>query len=179
MINHGSLESIYLKHDCCDFRWIDPKEIVVAQWVRMKCMFGCQRYGKCGCCPPNTPSVEECQSFFREYSQGVIFRFSEPLKDPDDRHEWSREINIRLSDIEREVFLAGYNKVFLLFMAPCSSCHNCGKGRQQCINPKFARPSPEGMAVDVFSTVRKYGYPIKVLQEFTETMNRYAFLLVE
>jgi hypothetical protein len=23
-----------------DYRWIDPGQIVVAQWLRMKCMFG-------------------------------------------------------------------------------------------------------------------------------------------
>jgi hypothetical protein len=35
------------------------------------------------------------------------------------------------------------------------------------------------MAVDVFSTVRKVGFPIEVLPGYRETMNRYAFLLVE
>jgi hypothetical protein len=35
------------------------------------------------------------------------------------------------------------------------------------------------MAVDVFSTVRQLGYPIQVLRDYSETMNRYAFLLVE
>jgi hypothetical protein len=35
------------------------------------------------------------------------------------------------------------------------------------------------MAVDVFSTVRKVGYSIQVLADYAQTMNRYAFLLVE
>ena len=38
---------------------------------------------------------------------------------------------------------------------------------------------PEGMAVDVFSTVRQYGLPIEVLDDYKKLMNRYAFLLVE
>jgi hypothetical protein len=37
----------------------------------------------------------------------------------------------------------------------------------------------EALAVDVFSTVRKYGFPIEVLSDFSQAMNRYAFLLVE
>jgi hypothetical protein len=35
------------------------------------------------------------------------------------------------------------------------------------------------MAVDVFSTVRKIGYPIEVLPDTDQTMNRYAFLMIE
>jgi hypothetical protein len=35
------------------------------------------------------------------------------------------------------------------------------------------------MAVDVFTTVRKLGYPIQVLQDYDQAMNRYAFLLIE
>jgi hypothetical protein len=35
------------------------------------------------------------------------------------------------------------------------------------------------MAVDVFSTVRQIGYPIEVLADYCQAMNRYAFLLIE
>jgi len=35
------------------------------------------------------------------------------------------------------------------------------------------------MAVDVFSTVTQYDFPIDVLSEYTQAMNRYAFLLIE
>jgi hypothetical protein len=45
--------------------------------------------------------------------------------------------------------------------------------------PRQARPSPESMAVDVFSTVRQVGYPIEVLSDYAQAMNRYAFLLLE
>jgi hypothetical protein len=38
---------------------------------------------------------------------------------------------------------------------------------------------PEALAVDVFSTVRQVGYPIEVLTEYPQAMNRYAFLLIE
>jgi hypothetical protein len=34
------------------------------------------------------------------------------------------------------------------------------------------------MAVDVFSTVRKAGYPIEVLADTSLAMNRYAFLMI-
>ena len=34
------------------------------------------------------------------------------------------------------------------------------------------------MTVDVFTTVRGVGYPIEVLFEYDQEMNRYAFLMV-
>jgi hypothetical protein len=35
------------------------------------------------------------------------------------------------------------------------------------------------LGIDVYATVRSLGYPIEVLADLTQTMNRYAFLLVE
>jgi hypothetical protein len=35
------------------------------------------------------------------------------------------------------------------------------------------------MAVDVFATAHGCGYPIEVLSDYSQAMNRYAFLLVE
>lgn len=179
MADRKALEALFSKHGLDNFRWIDPKDIVVAQWVRMKCMFGCTEYGKNACCPPNAPAVEECRTFFQEYAKGVIFHFPKQVDKPEDRHEWTAGVNYRLSVLEREVFLAGYNKAFLLFMDSCGICGSCGKERARCAHAKSARPTPEAMAVDVFSTVRQYGLPIDVLTDYEEVMNRYAFLLIE
>jgi hypothetical protein len=43
----------------------------------------------------------------------------------------------------------------------------------------MSRPTPESMAMDVFATVRKLGYPIDVLYDYSQEMNRYAFLFIE
>jgi predicted metal-binding protein len=142
-------------------------------------MFGCVEYGKIACCPPSTPSVDECKRFFQDYSEAVVFHFEKKLEKPEERHEWARGINKRLLALEREVFLAGNPKTFLLFMDSCSLCKECGEERVKCKNKRSARPSPEAMAIDVFSTVRQLGYPIDVLIDYSQTMNRYAFLLVE
>jgi predicted metal-binding protein len=42
--------SIFKKNGFDDYAWIDPKRIVVSQWVRLKCMFGYEEYG-CATCP--------------------------------------------------------------------------------------------------------------------------------
>ncbi len=179
MNSHKELEALFEKRAYGDFKWIKPEDIVVSQWVRLKCMYGCGDYGRNSSCPPNVPSVLECRQFFDEYNTGVIFRFHKVLDRPEDRHGWTRKINQGLLALEREIFLAGYERTFLLFMDTCHICEDCRGAREECNNPKSARPTPEAMAVDVFSTVRQYGFPIEVLSDYTRTMNRYAFLLIE
>lgn len=179
MRDRAELEALFAQHGYLDFRWIKPADIVVAQWVRMKCTFGCGNYGKCASCPPNTPSVAECRQFFSEYGTAAIIHFEKKVDRPEDRHAWSSEVNRGLLKLERAVFLAGYEKAFLLFMDSCALCGDCPGIRQECMNPRLSRPSPESMGMDVYSTVRKYGYPIEVLSDYSQVMNRYAFLLIE
>lgn len=172
------LDALFRKHGYGDFRWIDPGKIVISQWVRMKCMYGCGEFGHNASCPPNTPSVAECENFFREYTDAAIFRFEKAVDKPEARHAWSREVNMGLSKLERGVFLMGYERAFLLFMDSCTICATCSGDRGTCKEPMIARPSPEAMAMDVYSTVRGVGYPIAPLADYSQTMNRYAFLMV-
>jgi predicted metal-binding protein len=175
----AALEALFAQHGLTDFRWIEPRRIVVAQWVRIKCAFGCGEYGRNAACPPNTPSVAECREFFREYRTASVFHFAHAVETPEQRKPWAREVNAQLLQLQQAVFLAGYPKAFLLFMDSCRVCAECTGVRAQCRVPQSARPSPEGMAVDVFSTVRQVGYPIEVLTDYRQAMNRYALLLVD
>jgi predicted metal-binding protein len=171
-------ERLLRAHGVDDFQWIDPKRIVTAQWVRMKCMFGCGSYGRRACCPPNTPTVTECERFLREYEEAVLFRAVARFETPKDRVRWNNQVNRRLSALERELFVAGHERVFLLSPATCTLCSTCTGDRSQCAQPLAARPSPEAMAVDVYSTARRFGYPIEVRQAPTDEQNRYGLLLI-
>jgi predicted metal-binding protein len=122
MSKHEKLEELFQKRGYTDFKWIEPEKIVVSQWERIKCMYGCGEYGQTASCPPNVPSVSECEKFFREYTEAAIFHFEKRVDKPEDRHAWTRKVNSKLSKLEREVFLSGFEKVFLLFM---ESCHIC------------------------------------------------------
>jgi predicted metal-binding protein len=173
------LEAIFNKHNCTDYKWINPQDIVTAQWVRIKCMYGCGDYGKIATCPPNVPSVSECRQFFDEYEHSVIFHFEKAVDKPEDRFQWTRKINLSLLGLERDVFLFGYQKSFVLVIDSCTLCEECVGGRGECKNPKLSRPTPEAMAIDVYSTARKHDYPIQVLADYSKVMNRYAFLLIE
>ncbi|MBN1274403.1 MAG: DUF2284 domain-containing protein [Candidatus Aminicenantes bacterium] len=175
-----NLEKIFYKYGFTDFKWIDPKKIVVAHWVRMKCLFGCREFGKSACCPPNVPSVEECEKFFKEYSKAVVFHCQKKVSKPKDRFAWTRQVNRTLLDVEREVFISGFEKTFLLFLDSCNICGECTAGRKEdCREPEQARTTPEALAMDVYSTVRQVGYDIQVLSDYSQKMNRFAFLLIE
>jgi predicted metal-binding protein len=179
MISKKKLEELFRAHGFRDFRWLDPKEIVLGQWVRMKCLYGCVEYGRTATCPPHAPSVEDCERFFREYRRCAVFHFEKRVERPEDRHAWSRKINLGLLKLEQEVFMAGLVKAFLLYMDSCNICLECSGSRAGCKEPKLARPTPDALGVDVYTTVRKLGYPIKVLSDYRQVMNRYAFLMID
>ena len=174
----STLDALLHEEGYTDYKWIDPRQIVVAQRVRMKCMFGCGEYGHCATCPPNTPSVAECERFFNEYSHGILLHFEGQMEKPENRHAWSRKINAGLVKLERAVFLSGFELAFQLFMDSCTFCKECSQERATCTQPRMARPSPEAMAVDVYATVRQWGYPIEVRRDYQQKMDRFAILLV-
>lgn len=178
MINKEKIDAIVGNQGFVDYKWINPEEIVVAHWVRVKCTFGCGDYGL-GTCPPNTPSVNECVQFFKEYTSGVIVRLSKFADKNAYPSDWSREMTNKLLKIEREIFLSGYQKVFLLNQTCCSLCKDCPGNRIDCKDKKNSRPSPESFAVDVYQTVRNVGFEINVVAENPAEMHRIAILLIE
>ena len=153
------IDNILKTNGFLDFKWINPKEIVVSQWVRVKCEFGCSDYGL-GTCPPNTPSVQECRDFFNEYENGIIIRLTKSADKNNYPTGWSKEITNKLLDIERLIFLKGYQKAFLFNQTCCSLCNDCTGNRIDCKDKRRSRPSPESFAVDVYQTVRNNGMEI-------------------
>ena len=168
-----------LKNQGYDFKWISGDDVVVSQWVRMKCTYGCPDYGAKATCPPHVPSIAECREFIKEYKKIAVIHIPTLIVDPDKRREWTKKCNADLVKLERSIFLAGNHKAFLLTMGSCYICSECAGSRVNCIDKGASRPTPEAFGVDVFATVRKCGYPIDVLEDFNRIQNRYAFLLVE
>lgn len=178
MTGQDKIESIIKKQGFTDYHWINPKDIIVAHWVRVKCMFGCSDYGL-GTCPPNTPSVDDCRSFFGEYEHGLIIslnKFADKNAYPSD---WSREMTDKLLSVERDIFLMGFQKTFLLNQTCCSLCKECPGNRFDCKDKTHSRPSPESFAVDVYQTVRNVGIDIHVIAENPSEINRIAIVLIE
>jgi predicted metal-binding protein len=181
MTDRRTMESIFKENGCSDFKWMDPGDVIVSEWVRFKCMFGCGEFGKAAACPPNLPDLDFCRKLFAGYRDAVLFHFEGDLEDPEDRHAWTKGVNDSLLAVERAVFLAGHYKAIVIYVDPCNicGCGECVPDKNDCRNPKEARPSLEGLGVDVFGTARKQGYNIDVLTDFDQKMNRYGMLLIE
>ena len=119
------------------------------------------------------------KSFFSEYESAAVFHFVKKQETTEELAHWVRTMNNKLSKLEREVFLSGYYKTFVPFVGKCNICSNCVSERSECRNKKIARPCTEALALDVYGTVKSIGYPIKVVEDEHEEMNRYAILLIE
>jgi predicted metal-binding protein len=177
MLNRPEIELVINGQGFLDYCWINPQEIIVAQWVRMKCTFGCGDYGL-GTCPPNTPSVEDCRTFFREYNNGLIIRLTKFADKSAYPSDWSKNMTNKLLEIERLVFLKGNPKAFLLNQTCCNLCKDCSGNRIDCKDKSKSRPSPEAFAVDVYKTTRNAGMEIHVISDNPAEINRIAILLI-
>jgi len=151
---------------------IRTESVVVKDWVRLKCQFGCDGYGKRLTCPPYSPTPEETRRVLKGYDRAILLRFEpkEPVYDQRDCHE-------AVTRLEREIFLSGYHGALGLVAGPCTYCEECNL--KTCLYPDLARPSMESCGIDVFSTARKAGFNLTVLRSRHEKPTYCSLLLVQ
>ncbi|MCK4231752.1 DUF2284 domain-containing protein [candidate division WOR-3 bacterium] len=148
-----------------DAKIIPADTIVVAQWVREKCQFGCGGYGKNLTCPTHSPTPEETKSVIGSYRYALLIHGDE-----------NTPINKIVVRLERRMFLNGYEKAFGMGAGPCFLCEEC---TEPCKYPDEARPSMEACGIDVFSTVKAHGFPIEVLKDQNCKPNYYGLVLID
>jgi predicted metal-binding protein len=151
--------------------------MTVSQWVRMKCMFGCPDYGRNASCPPNVPSVSECRELLSEYSMGVLIHLVCGFP-AEARKEWRREKRLALLEAEKQIFVAGFERAFLLSFDNCDICPQCVSQPRDCHLPYIRRPTMEAFAIDVYSSVRKHGYQVSVIRDPEGPEDRFALMLI-
>lgn len=144
---------------------IPADTIVTAQWVREKCQFGCGGYGRSLTCPPNSPTPEQTSQMLIHYKHALLIH-----------GDMNTPINKIVVRLEKKIFLDGYEKAFGMGGGPCSLCEECV---EPCRYPEEARPSMEACGIDVFSTVKAHGFPIKVLKDENCEPNYYGLVLIE
>ena len=172
------VEGILQSRGFTDYKWLNPQtDIALVHWSRFKCIFGCNGYGKSGTCPPAVPPVDECHKMIREYQHALILHFSFQTQTRDER---IRSMD-NLLDLEREIFLAGYYKTFLLPYCACVFCEECvaKSVRADCIDKVRARPGADSMGIDIYQTARDAGYSIDVVKTRDTMTNRFAFILID
>lgn len=153
---------------------IEASKIVVGNWVRLKCQFGCGGYGKRFTCPPYSPTPEETQRMLRDYSIGLLVKFgpcAEAGRGEINTHE-------AVFKLEREIFLTGYYAAFGMACGPCTLCKECNIRGGYCVKPHMARPAMEACGIDVFATVRNAGFELKVLTSYDQTPTCFGLILI-
>ena len=163
---------------CDRARVIDPSSVVVAQWVRMKCVYGCDEPGVSRTCPPDgAPALDDTRRLLTEFDRGILLGVG-PVTGDQRSDEESRRLNDAALALERELFLAGFHKTWTMGAGPCDICAACSQG-QPCPTPELARPSLEGCGVDVFTTVRHAGWEIEVVKDRDDEYRFFALVLVD
>ena len=112
-----------------------PDQVVTAEWVRWKCLYGCPVAGRCLTCPPHSPAPQETRRMLDEYETVLLLRFDVRPE----RSEWLKSAPWVLRTalaLERELFLAGHHKVFAIAGGrSCDLDEACG-APETCAEPR-------------------------------------------
>ena len=178
-------ERIFLlcqRHGIHGIDQIKTSQIVVAQWVRLKCRYGCEHYNTNWCCPPATVTVKEAKDILREYKSALLLSGEADHPYFYRNNSKKRRTQVRFWKgtvaIERELFLLGYHKAFGLTPESCALCKNCAYP-DNCLFPKEKRPSVESFSIDIFQTLKSIGEEAKVVQNLSDHFKHYSIILLE
>jgi predicted metal-binding protein len=170
---------------------INPEEIVIANWVRLKCQFGCPNYAKKLSCPPYSPKPEDTRKVIDEYSKAYLIGYEGSTiftkYNTENMGELFplvlKDIRKSLFEIEKHAFLSGYYKSFVYgFCGPCTICDRCvvEDGILTCKYATESRPSMEASGIDVFKTVKNAGLNLEVQSSRNlNDLRMYTLLLIE
>lgn len=167
--------------------FLPAREIIVEERVRLKCLVPlCPDYNRRMLCPPNLPSVEEFRCCLSLYSWALLLQVIVPLNChspgagkeplPDEKEGMAerekafagaRKLHLLVNQVEAKAFELGMRFAAGFIGGACRLCQDCpGPGfNEPCRHPYRARPSLEGMGVDVVGTLRRAGltqnFPVK------------------
>jgi len=150
-----------------DAKLVSPKKVYTAEWVRMKCRYGCDGYGSSLICPPHSPTPEQTRKMLDEYRRALLIHGKR-----------TSDLRKLVAALEREAFLSGHYKAFGYACGPCRLCRECDFERG-CRHTELARPAMEACGIDVFRTARAAGFPIEVVRDHEDERNHYALLLID
>jgi len=142
------------------------RDILLDERVRMHCQLNlCTNYGNNLMCPPFLPSVADNRQMLDKYTFALLLQLQQEL----DHHDkefmrqtfdaTARRFGQMAVSLERKAFSDGFRLAMALGAGECKLCENCviQKGERNCINPGTARPSMEGMGINVVRTFAAAG----------------------
>lgn len=82
---------------------VDTATVVVEEWVRWKCLYGCSLFGKDTSHPPCAPDAESTKRVMKEYRRAILLSSSK-----------GKSLTEAAARLEGEAYRAGYYKAFAL-----------------------------------------------------------------
>ena len=89
---------------------IETSSISVREWVRWKCLYGCQFLGKDAYHPPTTPDAESTRKMLSEYTRAIL------LNGPA-----AKALTEAAGKLEGEAYQKGYYKAFAFAALPTAT----------------------------------------------------------
>ena len=175
----GGLRARALALGASDAVVITPEQVVTAEWVRVKCLYGGCTAGRCLTCPPHSPTPSRMRLLLDEYETILLLRLDVPPAQAGEWLAWSRRKAQIALDLERQLFLGGHFKAFAVAGGrPCALAEPCGRPRD-CDCRELVRPGPAGCGIDVFTTSRNAGWPLAVVRGTADPYHLFTLVLVE
>lgn len=162
----------YIREKGGDSVALPASKVITAEWVRMKCLFGCAGYGRRFGCPPYSPTPFETQKVLDEFNTALLIRFDGDVGETTPERLVSREmtrfVQTVMYDVEKTAFKDGFYKVLSYTGHQCGWCKSCaakekGATASDCRVRNKMRPSMEAAGIDVYKTCENAGWHLDVL----------------
>ncbi|MDV0442598.1 DUF2284 domain-containing protein [Methanorbis furvi] len=156
-----------------DAMFISSDKVITGEWVRMKCLFGCNGFGRRFSCPPYTPTPSETRAVLDCYSHALLVRFEGDVGETTPERLVSREmtryVQTIMYELENMAFHDGFYKAFGYTGHQCGWCGKCCAKEEDavitdCKNRRKMRPSMEAAGIDVYATCKNAGWDLGVLE---------------
>ena len=184
-ISHALIQRLLKKGRSYGLEAVFPfrtEEIIVSEWVHLKCRYGCSRYNTNWCCPPATPGPDEVRVILGQYSLALLlvghqscreFYLNNAKKRAKQVRYWKGTVSL-----ERLLFLEGYYKAFSLVGETCALCKEC-LYPHDCRFPQERRPALESFSIDVIGMLQNLGKTPQVATDTDQTFSYYGIILLE
>ena len=178
----AELAKLGKKYNIHEILPLNSDDICVAPWVRLKCKYGCDRYGKSWCCPPETPTSDEMQLILEDYRKALLL--CGVVKNGNFYRDNQKKRRVQVNTwkgtlaLERQLFLAGYYKAFSLVSENCALCKTCTYPKE-CKFPKDRRPSVEFCSIYIFQKLENINRQFEIAKNVTAEFNCYSIILLE
>lgn len=132
-----------------DARLVETSAIVMDKRALLKCRYGCNRWGKYWTCQPHMGmDYEEFQEMLSKYFEALIIQSRDP--------KVGQEVTVQL---EKTAMLE-YGAMYAFGMCLCVMCEECSYP-EPCRYPHLARPSMDGLGIDIAETVEPLGFKVE------------------